>query len=117
MVQLQKRVNLTVQKISSMVLALCKLHNFCFEKSNEVIDCPDDRDIANITMEGGLFLPRMDNNKDAFWECDYNAQSHGDRLDGLLDGGAHMDDHTIRGGNTGQTPICRATKFCNTANV
>ena len=88
-------VNLTVQKISSMVLALCKLHNFCIEKSNEVIDCPDDRDIANITMEGGLFLPRMDNNKDAFWECDYNAQSHGDRLDGLLDGGAHMDDHTM----------------------
>lgn len=48
----------------------------------------------NIMVEGGLFLPRMDKNGDYFWQCDDDPLSQKDRLDGLLDGGAHMDDHT-----------------------
>lgn len=87
-------VNLTVQKISSLVLALCKLHNFCIDTSGNGVDSPEESDIANIAMEGGLFLPRMDNNKEAFWEYDTNVYSQTDRLNELLDGGAHMDDHT-----------------------
>ena len=45
--------------------------------------------LANILMLSGLFLPQMDNIKDAYWE--YKSR---DGLDALLDGGAHMDDHT-----------------------
>ena len=80
-------VNLTVGKISSLVLALCKLHNYCIDKSVDVY-CPIPGDIANIAMEGGLFLPRMDNNTDTSWD------PSSDRLNELLDGGQHMDDHT-----------------------
>jgi hypothetical protein len=66
------------------------LHNFCIDKSSEEIDYPFEKDVASIMMEGGFSLPCMDNNCiDAFWE--YNSA---DRLDDLLDGKAHMDDHT-----------------------
>lgn len=82
-------VNLEVRKISSLVLALCKLHNYCIDKRCEEVDAPSDSDLFNIAMDGGLFLPRMDNSRNAFWEY-----SNEDRLDALLDGGAHMDDHT-----------------------
>ena len=81
-------VNLTIGKISSLVLALCKLHNFCIDKNCEDVVCPTAGDIANITLDGGLFLPCMDNNGGAIWDPTTG------RLDALLDGGAHMDDHT-----------------------
>ena len=114
-------VNLTVQKISSMVLALCKLHNFCIEKCSDAVDCPDDRDISNISLQGGLFLPRMDNNKNAFWECDLNVATQHDRLDGLLDGGAHMDDHTMsqRRVYRAETdlPCHRILSYCEALNL
>jgi hypothetical protein len=83
-------VNMSVGKISSLVLALCKLHNFCIDKRCEDVESPTESDVANITLDGGIFLPRMDNNRNAFWE--YSAAE--DRLDDLLDGGLHMDDHT-----------------------
>lgn len=83
-------VNMSVGKISSLVLALCKLHNFCIDKRCEDVESPTESDVANITLDGGIFLPRMDNNRNAFWE--YSAAE--DRLDDLLDGGHHMDDHT-----------------------
>jgi hypothetical protein len=82
-------VNLEVRKISSCVLALCKLHNYCIDKRCEEVKAPSDLDLFNIVMDGGLFLPRMDNSCNAFWEY-----SNEDRLDALLDDGAHMDDHT-----------------------
>ena len=62
--------NILVQKISSLVLALCKLHNFCIDNATLGIECPEDSDILNIAMEGGLFLPRMDNSRQYVWECD-----------------------------------------------
>jgi hypothetical protein len=43
-------------------------------------------------MSGGLHLPCIDNNGEAHWS--YDASSGLDRLDDLLDGGYHMDDHT-----------------------
>lgn len=81
-------VNISVGKISSLVLVLCKLHNYCIVKKCNV-DRPYEGDVANIMIQGGLFLPRMDDINDASWE--YNSR---DRLNDLLDGGAHMDDHT-----------------------
>ncbi|KAL7480317.1 hypothetical protein ACHAW6_006010 [Cyclotella cf. meneghiniana] len=50
----------TVHKISSLVLALCKLHNFCIDNGSVAVDSPSEMDLINITMEGGLFLPRLD---------------------------------------------------------
>ena len=87
-------VNLSVKKISSLVLAVCKLHNFCIDNASIGVPHPDDEDILNIAVDGGIFLPRMDNNREFVWECDSNVYSHNDRLNDLLDGGAHMDDHT-----------------------
>ena len=86
--------NISVQKISSLVLALCKLHNFCIENTTVGVECPEDSDILNIAVQGGLFLPRMDNSRQYVWECDTNIYSQSDRLNELLDGGAHMDDHS-----------------------
>jgi len=83
-----------VQKISSLVLALCKLHNFCIDNASIGVACPDDEDILNIAVDGGIFLPRMDNNREFVWGCDSNVYSHKDRLNDLLDGVAHIDDHT-----------------------
>jgi hypothetical protein len=59
-------VNLEVRKISSRVLALCKLHNYCIDKCCEEVDAPSDSDLFNIVMDGNLFLPRMDNSCNAF---------------------------------------------------
>ena len=87
-------VNIPIHKITSLVLALCKLHNFCIDHGSESVDSPTSNDITNITLGGGLFLPRMDKNKEFYWECDDNPLSQKDRLDELLDGGNHMDDHT-----------------------
>ena len=53
-------VNLTVHKISSLVLALCKLHNFCIDNGSDAVEGPSEMDLVNITMEGGLFMPRLD---------------------------------------------------------
>ena len=46
--------------------------------------------ISQWKMEGGLFLPRMDNNTDAFCFWDHSS----DQLNDLLDGGAHIDNRT-----------------------
>ena len=54
-------VNLTVHKISTFVLALCKSHNYCIDNSSEEVDCMSDQDIISITMDAGLFFPRLDN--------------------------------------------------------
>eukprot|EP00956_Cyclotella_meneghiniana_P023471 scaffold45715_cov37-Cyclotella_meneghiniana.AAC.2 len=61
-------VNITMQKISSLVLALCKLHNFCIDNASVGVERRDETDILNIAVEGGLFLPRMDNNREFSWE-------------------------------------------------
>lgn len=51
-------VNFTLQKISSLVLALCKLHNFCIDNSSEEVDRPSETDIVNISMDGGIVPPK-----------------------------------------------------------
>ena len=80
--------NIPIHKVSSLVLALCKLHNYC--KSRDVsVPQAAEQDVTNIANDGGLLLPRMDN-ESSTWAYD-NIQ---DRLVGLLDGGHHIDDQT-----------------------
>jgi hypothetical protein len=86
-------VNVTVSKTNTAVLGLCKLQNFCIQSSN----CGDDivpsdfRDASNIIMEGGLVLPRIDRDDGSGNRWRYEEEN---RLDNLLDGGQHMDDHS-----------------------
>ncbi len=78
--------NITIRKTYSLVLALCKLHNYCKARNLDVPQTAES-DVPNIVNGGGLFLPRMDG-KSALWAYD-DVQ---DRLGGLLDGGDHTDD-------------------------
>ena len=52
----------------------------------------------SITIDGGMYLPFMDGNWDGHWEYDMNSTDSRDRLSDLLDGGQHMDDHTMTNG-------------------
>jgi hypothetical protein len=85
-------VNVTVSKTNIAVLGLCKLHNFCIQSSNcgDDIVASDFGDVSNIIMEGGMVLPRInrDDGSDNRWRYEEEY-----RLDILLDGGQHMDDH------------------------
>lgn len=73
-------MNITVQKTTSLLMCLCKLHNYCLAQS-ETIVCPLSEDVMNIRMDGGFPLPRFDNNDE--WAMDEVE----DRIDGLMDGG------------------------------
>ena len=85
-------VNISVSKSASLVLALCKLHNFCIACTDEdKVDKPCQAsidDVASICREGGLLLPRIDRISGE-WIYDSSL----DRMDALLDGGEHMEDH------------------------
>ena len=86
-------MNVTVSKTNTAVLGLCKLHNFCIQSTNcgDDIVSSDFRDASNINREGGLVLPRIDRDDGSENRWRYEAE---DRLDSLLDGGQHMDDHS-----------------------
>ena len=87
-------VNISVQKTTSLVLALCKLHNFCIAQRDIQIEQTHSSDIGTIVViNGGLYLPRVDACGDASWEYDVRNNSL-DRLTALMDGGDHRDDHT-----------------------
>ena len=88
-------VNFMVHKISNLVLALCKLHNFCIDKGSATVDSPSEMDLINITVEGGLFLPRLDSSEGYVWDSETESGGNNDRLDELLDGGERMDDHAL----------------------
>ncbi len=83
-------VNVSISKTNAAVLALCKLHNFCIDSSQEEITPTHMKDATNIMMDGGIVLPRIDDVDDCYWEYDTEQ----DRLDGLLDGGEHFEDVT-----------------------
>lgn len=78
-------MNITVQKTTSLVFCLCKLHNFCISERENIAQ-PDPKDVMNIRMEGGFALSRFDN--DDTWT--FNAVN--DRVNELMDGGEHFDD-------------------------
>jgi hypothetical protein len=83
--------NVSITKTNSVVLALCKLHNFCIETKhdNYHIFSADQCDASNIMLDGGMVLPRIDDAGGHFWQYD----EVDDRLNALLDGGDHTDDH------------------------
>jgi len=78
-------MNITVAKTTSLVMCLCKLHNFCI-REQDIVAQPLAKDVVNISSEGGMSLPRFDTSHN--WDYDSND----DRLDDLLDGGEHFDD-------------------------
>lgn len=78
-------MNITVQKTTSLVFCLCKLHNFCLMEK-EKLSRPSSKDVMNIRMEGGFSLSRFDN--DDTWSFNSNC----DRVNQLLDGGEHFND-------------------------
>lgn len=61
-------------------MALCKLHNFCVAHSGTGLEHPLDKDILNIMSEGGMFLPRIDQSDDAYWEYDMTIAKSRDQL-------------------------------------
>ncbi len=80
-------MDLTLQsKTCSLVLALCKLPNYCKSRNHDVPQTPE-RDVINFVSGRALFLPRLDGNS-ALWVYD-DVQDH---LGGLLDHGDHTDD-------------------------
>ena len=48
------------------------------------------KDATSIMLDGGLCCPRVDDDIDDPWEYN-NVQ---DRVNGLLDGGHHLEDHS-----------------------
>ena len=88
--------DISVKKTTSLMYALCKLHNYCIACSDTKIDQPSANDLVNITTEGGLYLPRMDKNNDAHCEYDMNVDVvySQDRVLDQLDAGQHTDEHT-----------------------
>ena len=83
-------MNVDVRKTNSLVLALCKLHNFCIDHSDRIIEQSYHKDATSIMRDGGLYCPRIDDDIDDQWEYDYEK----DRVNGLLDGGHHFEDHS-----------------------
>ena len=69
-------MNITVQKTTSLVHGLYKLHNFCIAHNDIHIEQTHSSDIVTIIVEnGGLFLPRIDTCGDATWEYDMRISS------------------------------------------
>eukprot|EP00980_Cylindrotheca_fusiformis_P016201 scaffold4811_cov171-Cylindrotheca_fusiformis.AAC.9 len=90
-------MNVSIPKTTSLVLALCKLHNHCINCNDIPIERPIQLDLRNIITSGGLFLPRMNRHsttqeEQPSWSYDMSERSE-DRLMALLDGGDHCDDH------------------------
>jgi hypothetical protein len=93
-------MNITIKKTTALTLALCKLHNFCITQADQIAQ-PYERDIANISNRGGIDLPMIDDNET--WRYDHVGGC--DRLNSLLDGGQHMEDHSRE-----DRRVCRYTE-------
>ena len=82
-------MGIDIQKTTSLVLAICKLHNFCIEQNDCDLDSAYRGDVSNIMREGGMYRPKIDDDGEAVWTYDLDE----DRVNELLDGGEHQDDH------------------------
>jgi hypothetical protein len=74
-------MNISVSKTTSLLMCLCKIHNFCINESESILKLLA-VDVMNIAIEGGIELPNLDDGGD----------SSGDRIDELMDGGDHLED-------------------------
>jgi hypothetical protein len=52
-------------------------------------------DIINITVHGGLNIPRMENQEDVFWEFHLTMEDMPGSMNEILEGGHHIKDHTM----------------------
>lgn len=82
-------MNITVQKTTSLVFCLCKLHHFCIVK-REIIVRPMSEDVMNIRVGGGFGLSQFDS------EDTWSFNATNDRVNLLMDGGEHFDDVSRR---------------------
>jgi hypothetical protein len=90
-------VNIRLPRTCALVLALCRLHNFCIDENDITITPPTSEDSLDIAVHGGLDLSvfqrlRVDEDLGEGETIEYNHER--DRVDGLLDGGQHMEDVT-----------------------
>ena len=102
--------NIDVFKTNCLVLALCKLHNFCIDQ-DDCIDFTDKKDLSNIMKEGGMYRPRIDDDGEAAWAYHFDLSSS-DRVSDLLDGGDHTEDH-----NRGQRRQYRRGRYRREAHL
>ena len=74
---------ISLARSTSLVLCLCKLHNFCVDANDTHVPVPAAQDAVSVSVGGGFNVR--------------NNSSNGDeRPDELLDGGAHFDDYDRR---------------------
>ena len=68
-------VNVSINKTTRLVRALCILHNFCINERESVVPSPSQRDTANITTESGI-----------------TSTTRNSRLRSVVGGGHHNND-------------------------
>jgi hypothetical protein len=77
-------VNIRVSQISSLVTALCRLHNYCIDMRDIQTDTFIAKDLFFQVINGGDSIEGRDDN--------YNYDQKKDRAQLLLDGGQHFTD-------------------------
>jgi DDE superfamily endonuclease len=82
-------MNIDLRKTNALVMALCRLHNFCIDE-NEAITKPTASDTLDIALHGGIDLRAFQNiDQD---DGDFVYDNDRDRIDHLIDGGNHPHD-------------------------
>jgi hypothetical protein len=91
-------MGLSIKKICGLVVALCKLHNFCIDSNDANIATCIPGDDWNIVAVGGINWHRDSVNMD--------ARDSVRRVDELLDGGDHHRDYnrSVRRHGIASTP-------------
>ena len=83
--------NIAIKHATSLVMCLCKLHNFCIDAADGNLTGFSESDIAHIVNEGGFAPSRIfDESTEGDQSWDYNSEE--DRINDLLDGGEHYED-------------------------
>ena len=86
-------MSIDIKKTTRLVLALCKLHNFCIDQTDSGLEHAHKVDVPNLMRSGGIYCPRVDQGGSVTWTYGFAVNSK-DRLDTLLDGSKHIDNHT-----------------------
>ena len=80
-------VNLSIEKVTALILCLCTLHNFCIDERGIIIPASTAADNCSITTEGGM---RVNNTGEKEFDNSTN------RVSELLDGGEIRHDIETR---------------------
>ena len=77
---------ISVRKTTSLVYALCKIHNFCIDQNESIAGMSSAQDSFHVATGGGIEM--------SDWEEDYGTMENGiARPTEVLDGGHHRDDY------------------------